>query len=182
MTSRINDPEVRVLAKIARSCKRHYTKKGHAPWAGSPFEWMVPKISSRQRGKIGEQLIKSWLENHGLKVEPSKDTQADLLVAGHRCEVKFSTLWEKGIYKFQQIRKQNYDFLICLGISPFDAHCWVIPKAVAWNHATSQHTGKSGKETRWLSINPAKPDDWLKEYGGSLRDAYNSLLRQLKDY
>ena len=32
-------------------------------------------------------------------------------------------------YKFQQLRDQNYEFAICLGISPFSAHCWVLPKA-----------------------------------------------------
>ena len=39
-------------------------------------------------------------------------------------------LWQTGTYKFQQIRNQNYRFVVCLGISPHDAHCWIIPKNV----------------------------------------------------
>ena len=45
-----------------------------------------------------------------------------------RTEIKFSTLWAKQFYKFQQIGDQNYEFLVCLGVSPFTAHAWVFEK------------------------------------------------------
>ena len=44
-------------------------------------------------------------------------------------EIKFSTLWKSGVYKFQQIRDQEYDAMVLLGISPFSAACWIVPKA-----------------------------------------------------
>jgi hypothetical protein len=79
-------------------------------------------------GKIGEQLVEVLCKAMGLDVKSSGDSEADLIIAGRRVEVKFSTLWESGHYKFQQIRDQNYEFAVCLGFSPFDVHCWVISK------------------------------------------------------
>ena len=38
--------------------------------------------------------------------------------------------WKSGIYKFQQIQDQNYEFGIFLDLSPFQAHCWVINKDI----------------------------------------------------
>lgn len=57
------------------------------------------------------------------------------IIAGRRVEIKFSTLWESGLYTFQKIRDQNYEFVVCLRISPFDAHCWVISKSLIRQHA-----------------------------------------------
>jgi hypothetical protein len=56
-----------------------------------------------------------------------------MLINGHRVEIKFSTLWQEGIYNFQQIRDQNYEYAVCLGISPFEAHCETTDAAgIAW--------------------------------------------------
>ncbi|MDA8399734.1 MAG: hypothetical protein M0008_06755 [Actinomycetota bacterium] len=49
-------------------------------------------------------------------------------------EIKVSTLWQSGVYKFQQIRDQEYDYLLYLGVPPFDAHAWLLPKSVLFEH------------------------------------------------
>lgn len=98
-------------------------------------------------------------------------------VHGNRVEVKSSTLWGSGIYKFQQTRDQDYAFLICLGLSPTNAHCWIIPKDVAFSHAESQHKGKEGTDTYWLEVDPDRSDEWLESYGGNLADASRVLVR-----
>lgn len=114
----------------------------------------------------------------------SPDSDADRLVNGHRTEIKFSTRWKSEVYKFQQLRDQNYVFAICLGVSPFDAHCWVLPKAellsrwkesISQGHEVggiqSQHGGADGRDTAWLTVDPSSPPVWLSAYGGRLASA-----------
>lgn len=188
----IHDPDVRRLADMATELKREYVE-ADGVWAGSPFAWIKAQPSSRRRGKIGEQLVERWCVQHGLRVEGVRDTQADTKVQDHRVEVKSSTRWETGIYKFQQIRDQDYAFLICLGLSPTSAHCWIIPKAVVFSkdvlfvYVTPQHGGKKkGKytyddkneyDTYWFRVDPGEPDEWLAPYGGTLAAASQVLKR-----
>lgn len=176
MQRAIHDPEVLLLASIATTLKQDY-EATNTDWVGSPFAWILQK-PSRQRGKIGEQLIAGWCAAKGLDVISSGDSEADRIIAGYRVEIKFSTLWQNGIYKFQQIRDQNYEYVICLGISPFDAHCWIIPKSLLREHVighTPQHMGRRGTDTFWLSFDPGNPPTWLHMYGGRLSEAYRIL-------
>jgi hypothetical protein len=176
----ITDPEVQMLASIASVLRDDYIREGAAdPWAGSPFAW-IRTLPSRQVGKIGEQLVSGWSAAKGLDVTASPDSEADRIIAGHRVEIKFSTLWASGVYKFQQLRDQNYEYAICLGISPFDAHCWIIPKALLHLHVighTPQHTGRGGTDTFWLSFPAIKPPLWLQPTGGTLSAAFSELQR-----
>ena len=149
-------------------------------WKDSPFEWVL-KLPAGSKGKLGKHLIYQWCGVKGLSVDRCPDSEADMLINGHRVEVKFSTLWKSGIYKFQQIRNQNYEYSVCLGISPFEAHCWVISKSILKQYVIGhmgQHTGASGKETAWLTVDPHKPPDWLTPYGGTLDQAF-SVLKSL---
>jgi hypothetical protein len=176
----IRDSEVLTLATIASTLKRDYVREGgNDPWAGSPFAWIRTR-PSRQVGKIGEQLVAGWCAAKGLDVTASGDSEADRVIAGRRVEIKFSTLWESGVYKFQQLRDQDYEFAVCLGISPFDAHCWVIPKAILRKHVighTPQHTGKGGTDTFWLSCDASSPPAWLAACGGRLAAAYEIMRK-----
>ena len=109
------------------------------------------------------------------------------MVSGMRVEIKGSTLWQNGGYKFQQIRDQNYSIIVCLGISPFNAHCWAIPKAMVmqwWQEGkiSSQHGGADGSDTAWLSVNPSAAPAWLQPYGGRLGaglERLQSLTRRI---
>ena len=153
------------------------------PWKGSPFEWLK-KRPSRQIGAIGELLIERWLQGNGIPVTHSPNSDADRVVNGHRAEIKLSTLWATGHYKFQQLRDQDYEFAVLMGISPHDAHCWVIPKADLvrlWKveHVISaQHnSGHGGQDTAWMDVDPANPPEWLKPFGGTLDEALR-LIRK----
>lgn len=178
MPNQVDDPDVQMLASIASMLKGDYVRDEHNdPWADSPFAWIRTR-PSRQVGKIGEQLVAAWCAAKGLDVMSSSDSDADRIIAGRRTEIKFSTLWTSGIYKFQQIRDQNYDFVICLGIAPFNAHCWVISKDLLRQHVighTPQHTGRAGNDTFWLTVEPSSPPEWLRPFGGSLSEAYEIL-------
>jgi hypothetical protein len=179
MTKRIRDPDVRILVGLAATLEPDYVVADD-PWKESPFGWIRNRPSSRQRGAIGEKLVAGWCAAKGLDVIRSRSSQADRIVNGHRIEIKFSTPWENGAYKFQQIRHQDYDYALCLGIAPFDAHCWVFPKAVLYEveHMTGQHTGAAATETSWFSVNPQSPPGWTAPYGGRLSQAY-AYLRSL---
>ncbi|MBI5154318.1 hypothetical protein HZA57_03690 [Candidatus Poribacteria bacterium] len=169
---RITDPDVLTLANCSATLKCDYAADDRA-WEDSPFAWIKSR-PSRQVGVIGEKLVSGWLATKGFDVTRSPDSQADRLINGKRAEIKFSTLWKSGFYKFQQLRNQNYLFAICLGVSPFDAHCWVIPKVTimeqwgAGNGLESQHGGQAGTDTAWLTVSPGRAPTWLRQCGGPL--------------
>jgi len=170
--------EFGALASVAESLQKEFVPKKNQ-WAGSRFKW-ASVLSSGAKGKLGKRLVNSWCAGKGLAIGPSPDSEADSLLNGRRVEIKFSLLWRSGIYKFQQIRDQNYEFLLCLGISPFEAHCWIVSKQQLKTHVIGkmgQHTGRGGKETAWFSVRPEKPPNWLLGCGGSLDDALKILKR-----
>jgi len=149
MSRSIRDPEVALLAGIAAALEGDYADDGPDPWEGSPFAWIKTR-PSRQIGAIGEQLVAGWCAAKGFDVTRSPSSEADRVISGQRVEIKFSTLWENGNYTFQQIRDQAYDYLFCLGVSPLDAHAWVLPKPLLAQHVIGhlgQHTGSAGTDT-----------------------------------
>jgi hypothetical protein len=176
MTEKTITRDSELLATAADFIRPEF-EKDKSPWAGSRFEWVL-RLPSASKGKLGKRLVNQWCALKGLTINSSPDSQADMMINGHRVEIKFSTLWETGIYKFQQIRDQNYEYAVCLGISPFEAHCWVISKKVLKQNVIGhlgQHTGSKGQETAWFPVNPQSPPDWLLPFGGTLEEAYQVL-------
>lgn len=168
-----------LLASAAKFIEKEVIKDNVA-WHGSPFEWVL-RLPAGSKGMLGKRLVKQWCALKELAVDRSPDSDADMLINGHRVEIKFSTLWKVGIYKFQQIREQNYEYSVLLGVSPFEAHCWVVSKPILRKYVIGhmgQHTGSSGQETAWLTVTPHSPPDWLVPCGGTLDQAY-SVLKSL---
>ena len=177
MATQGNPSDFDLLATAANYIKPDFDRENDE-WEGSPFSW-VRILPSASKGKLGKRLVYQWCAIKGLSVDRSPDSEADMLINGHRVEVKFSTLWKANIYKFQQIRDQNYEYIVCLGISPFDAHCWVIDKILLHSHVIGrlgQHTGAEGQDTSWITVNPNNPPEWLVSCGGSLDEAYKVLI------
>ena len=148
-------------------------------WLDSPLEWMT-KLAPPKKGSIAKKIITSWCAARGFSVQHTKEKNVDLMINDIRYAIKFSFLWSNGKYKFQQIRGQGYDYLICLGLSPSNAHCWVIDKKYAIKNATPQHKGTTGAEY-WISIDPTRIDEWAKNCGGSLDQAFQILKSLRKD-
>lgn len=174
----IADPEVRELALYFALLRDEYVKDEPDPWRDSPFGWIKTR-PSRQVGAIGERLVAAWCAAKDFDVVKSPDSEADRLIEGHRAEIKFSTLWRGGRYKFQQIRDQNYEYVFALGISPFDADAGVIPKAILKRYVIGhmgQHTGAGATDTSWLPVRVGEEPEWLAECGGSLAKAHDLLV------
>lgn len=177
---RIIDPNVERLARIALSLRDDYLDSDDA-WNGSPFAWLKEGLPSRRKGAFGEELAATFFKEQGLEVGSSPDSDADRVINSTRTEIKFSTLWKAGVYKFQQIRDQNYEALVCLGVGPFSAHCWTLRKSDVMDNwgvdgrLPHQHGGRRGQDTVWLSVVPASVPAWLRPYGGTLADATRIL-------
>ncbi len=176
----IGDPEVQLLAGLAEGLKGDYQTERDLIWSQSPFAW-IKRQQSRRKGAIGENLVAGWCAARGINVLRSPDQEADRILEGVRAEIKFSTLWATGVYRFQQIRDQNYRILICLGVSPFAAHAWVFEKDFLMSNTgvlaglSHQHGGAAGRDTAWLSVSPAKVHPWMGAHGGDLSTALRRL-------
>jgi hypothetical protein len=172
----MKSPDFNLLASAANYIRDDLVGDS-SDWQDSPFSWVL-NLPAGSKGKLGKHLVYQWCAVKGLSVDRSPDSEADMLINGHRVEIKFSTLWKAGIYKFQQIRDQDYEYSVCLGISPFEAHCWVISKSILKQHVIGhlgQHTGSGGQETAWFSVRPNNPPDWLTPCGGTLDEAFKVL-------
>ena len=174
--------QFKLLLRIMDSIRDEYLETDG--WKDSPFAW-IRCIPSRKVGAFAEALLTEWLRANGFEVHPSPDKEADRIVYDKRVEIKFSTLWRGGFYKFQQIRDQRYDILMCLGVSPLAAHLWVIPKErvmQAWRDGQiqTQHGGRQGRDTAWMTVDPKNVPEWLSGFGGSLEEGLQALRRILE--
>jgi site-specific DNA-methyltransferase (adenine-specific) len=173
-------PEFEMLAATASNIKDKLQEKSDM-WKGSPFEWLL-QLPPRQKGALGRQLVVSWCKSKGLyfeklKNKASADTSETLLLNGNVISIKFSTLWKNGKYSFQQIRADGFDYVLCFGISPIAVHCWIFERRYAIKNAKPQH-----KLEYWISFNPYKPPEWIKNYGGSLDQAYQIIKKLRKQH
>ena len=177
-----NDTELESLFYIATALKATYIgNESSDPWPNSPFAWIKTR-PSRQVGKIGEQLVAAWCKQKEFIVSRSGDSEADLVLNGHRIEIKFSTLWGSGVYTFQQLRDQNYEYAFLLGISPFAAHGWFVSKSILSLHVighTPQHAGKAGSDTFWLTFPATTPPAWLMPFGGTMSQVYEVMQQEI---
>lgn len=149
-----------------------------ARWVTSPFRRLL-SLPPRTRGSVGEHLVERWAAGLGLPVGRADSSHFDRRIGAARVEVKLSTLWVEGFYRFQQIRDQGYDLAVFVGISPFDVHAWCVPKAVLAEHVIGrlgQHTGKGGAETAWVSVTPGAEPAWLAPFGSTLEVAGRELV------
>lgn len=177
MKKEISDPDVQILAALATTLAPGYVRADDDPWIGSPFEWILA-VPSRTKGAISEALVAGWAAAKGFDVIRSPNSDADRVINGQRIEIKMSSLWKNGGFKFQQIRDQEYDYCLCIGISPFDAQAWLLPKSVLRQYVIGhmgQHTGAAGTDTAWLGFDSDDPFDWMAPYGQRLADVARLL-------
>lgn len=166
-----------LLAEISSSMNSD--RPGNSVWTGSPFEWILGTPSAT-KGKIGKELAAEWAKSVGILVASGSSTDADRIMNGALVQIRMSTLWDAGHYKFQQIRNLRYDYLFCLGLSPFQVHSWLIPKSVLLDNVIGrrgQHSGSESTDTSWISVTPKKQEPWLRPYGDSLTEVHRCLMQ-----
>ena len=179
----IRDPDVQAVANLAITLESQWLTDDE-PWRGSPFSWIRNRTLA-QKSKILVDLVGPWLGTQGYDVRPSADAESDRLVAGKRVEIRTSTPWDDGSYRFQPVRNQKWDVLVCFGLAPFDARCWAIGKKAVleqWGKdggipvSKSKEEGENGS----LRVIPGQEPDWLKPHGGPLSDARKALPKLLQ--
>lgn len=141
-------------------------------WRGSRYAYLR-QLQSRRRGAAGEDLVEKLLVGLGYQVQRAGDSQADRQIKGSgaatRIEIKISTEWQGGQYRWSQFRDQDYEWAVLVGISPRAARIWVIPKDVVLAHAEGQHSGAGAKETFWIAVDADDIPEWMNEWGGDLK-------------
>ncbi|MCC3275425.1 hypothetical protein LJ753_06020 [Arthrobacter sp. zg-Y20] len=161
--------DLEYLASLVQGMESQYP--GSKAWDDSPFKWVLAQPSAT-KGSISRRLVTGWANLYGMFPQQlTIKNQIYLDFGGTLVQVKFSTLWDTGYYRFQQIRQGDYDYCLCLGLSPFDMHAWLIPKSdldIFVIGTKGQHTGTGSGETWWLEASPRNMEPWLEEFGGQL--------------
>lgn len=96
--------------------------KEHSPediWQGSPLIG-YRSLGNTNRGEIGEEFIRRYLKDAGIRVGNGGRTSAtDMRIENHAFEVKTASLGANGTFQFNHVRlDRNYEYLLCLGICP----------------------------------------------------------------
>lgn len=167
--------DLALFAKLSADVQAVRDTGGADPWAASPFRWIVV-LPSSPKGAVAAALVRAWATREGLSVLPRVNSGHDLIIDPLKVEVKFSTLWKGGVFKFQQLRDQEYDLVALLGLEPQRVRLWFVPKRELWKpEMPGQHGGRAGTDTKWLTFLAAAPPPWLEAYGGTLSRARASL-------
>lgn len=170
------DPHLTLLSSIAAELGQ---KEGPSNrWVGSPFEWIVG-LPSGTKGKTGKLILDQWMRSRDIAVVASPESPGGRWVNGRLIQIRMSTLWAGGFYKFQQIKPGDFDAMVFLGLSPFAAHGWLVPKADLIEHTlrNGQHVFDGVAASSWLQVDPQAPPPWLVEHGGSLAQLEDRLLQ-----
>ena len=94
----------------------------HAPkdiWQDSPLI-RYRMLGNTNRGEIGEEFIRRFLDQHEIRVgNGGRTSRTDLRIGNLRFEVKTASLGANGTFQFNHVRlDRQYDYLLCLGICP----------------------------------------------------------------
>ena len=94
----------------------------HAPkdiWQGSPLIG-YRLLGNTNRGDIGEEFIRRYLEHHGIEMSrSSRAARTDSRVGDLRFEIKTASLGANQTFQFNHVRlDRQYEYLLCLGICP----------------------------------------------------------------
>ncbi|ADO97670.1 hypothetical protein SShM2_059 [Synechococcus phage S-ShM2] len=138
-------------------------------WEGSKFQSFRNIPSPKSKGSQGEKLVQQFMEHFGHKVTKPQNTDHDRIIDGYKTEIKLSTTWNEILsnWTWQQIRDQDYDRLIFVGINPNGISLWWatksdIKKYILGRDGCRQHAGKDGgQELYW--IQGSSGEQWFRE-------------------
>lgn len=157
-----------VMARMAHLASLEAQDAAARAWVGSPYA-SLRDLKPIPKSKTARSMLVSWLASIGI-VATAHNAWGNtaLILPGNRLAVvKCSMRWHEGSYRFQQIRDWEYEAALLLGISPEQAHLWIVPRAVLLAHSVPQHAAYS----RMLTFPADAHPRWLRQYGGSLEEA-----------
>ena len=180
------------MSKNERKSIVHYIQEIEAEtpnpsdvWKGTPLEKLQTRVI-RQKGMIFEKGMVAYLTDQGFSdISRKTGNSADFIVNNKFIEFKTGLISvQTGKFTFNQFRDDEYDILVCLGINPnMDEYLWVIPKEEVihrWKETGDiryQHGTTSKPNTGIFQVDPTDPPEWLRKYGGDVKDG----LRVLSD-
>ena len=145
----------------------------------SPFD-SISLLRPSTKGAISKKLLSEFLTRKGCTIQPSDNRGYDRMVNQYKCAIKFSTLWNDGKYVFQQIKDTNWDYILCLGLSPHKAHFWYARRDI-FTFLAGQHTGSKAQDTKWISIMPDGINPYQNYlFGGELSEGIRLFMNELQ--
>jgi hypothetical protein len=133
-------------------------KEEKSIWKNSIFEFFHKIPSPRSKGSQGEKLVEQFMTELGHSVSKPESSDHDRIISNYKTEIKVSTSWDNTENKFtwQQIRDQDYERIIFVGINPNNIEIfWAtksdLKKNIFGKDKYRQHGGKKGKQDLyWL--------------------------------
>ena len=127
-------------------------------WEDSKFQSFRNIPSPKSKGSQGEKLVQQLMQSLGHKVTKPLNSDHDRVIGGYKTEIKVSTTWNEVLnnWTWQQIRDQDYDRIIFVGINPDEIFVWWATKEdlyqnIIGNDSKRQHAGKDGgQELYWI--------------------------------
>ena len=137
-------------------------------WEGSKFQSFRNIPSPKSKGAQGEKLVQQLMETLGHKVTRPENSDHDRIISNHKTEIKVSTTWNEELNNFtwQQIRDQDYERIIFVGINPNDISVWWATKDdlreyVLGQDSKRQHAGKDGEQDLYW-IQASAGETWFR--------------------
>jgi hypothetical protein len=139
-------------------------------WEGARFEKFKARTPAAS-GSMFEVLIRKWAAWAGLHVEDRRSSDHDMIIGRRRIEVKGSTLDSMGWFHFNQIRQDEFDLAVLVGLTPDDCSMWV-EDGDALRSVAQWEMHRAGRRNMKLKVRPG----WLgPESDGSLSRALERL-------
>ena len=169
------DKMITEIATSTNAYKEVIEKNQNSVWVGSTFEHHKG-LSSKAKGSWGERLTCDILEGLGANVPRRKNgknkkpqgsgTDFDIYVDNKTIEVKTSFAWDEteDSFTWQQIRDQEYEYIVFVGVNPNECKAWFatkddLVKEIFGRNEYRQHAGKDGEqELYWIQVKDGVPD------------------------
>ena len=167
------------IAKISGALNKENEEKEKI-WEDSCFLPIRKAYTGKRRGEILSKLILTFIKLQGFDVKLRGNTHnlSSVIVIGNndkKMQVKTSMLSTQDSYMFQQIRKEDdFDALIFFGVSPRNAHWWIINRGEIIDAQSGEWEKKEklnfqhGKANKIITFNIQRVPGWLAPLGGNL--------------
>lgn len=187
----LGDADLNHAIILAQGLRHHFALRAkespvRRAYAGSPFEYLLT-LPPKQKGEAFERLVAGLArDRYGVEVKSTSGTESDRAFGDVAVEIKGATLGHKAYaafgLQFNQIRRQDYEYLFLLGVLPWRLVAWAIPKQevlARWEQGApcirSQHGGKEATETAMLLLPIDDVPDWVDRWGGDFSDAMRAI-------